>query len=485
MLKPSRLSRGLRFASQTPPRDTRYARINDADLKNFEKILGKSYVKTEEIDSFNKDWTKWYSGNGACVLLPSTSEEISAILRHCHERRIAVVPQAGNTGLVGGGIPVHDEVILSVRRMNREFDFDPDTGVLSCDVGHVLEELEGKVGEFGYMMPFDLGAKGSCLIGGNLSTCAGGIRLLRYGSLHSHLLGLRVVLPDAKGSLVEFGSELRKDNTSLHAHHLFLGSEGQLGVITGVKMTCVTKPISVQSAMLGVNTFDECRKILRIAKTKLGEILSSFELMDRETIGVLEDNLQFSNVIKTNPRFNILVETSGTNIDHDREKVDNFLEYCLSERLANDGVQAKSAEEHRLMWRLRESATIALTLDGIVFKNDFSLPLHSFYQLTEEVRARVGGAAKRVVCYGHMGDGNSHLNVTSTKENADRVYKMLYPFVYEWVVKHGGSISAEHGIGQLKRPYVNLGKSTEERNLIRSLKTLFDPREILNPYKFL
>ncbi|CAJ0558017.1 unnamed protein product, partial [Mesorhabditis spiculigera] len=263
-----------------------------------------------------------------CVLQPSTSKEVSAILRHCHDRRIAVVPQAGNTGLVGASIPVHDEVVLSVRKMDKHFKFDDHTGVLSCDAGHILEELENKLAKWNYMMPFDLGAKGSCLIGGNLATCAGGIRLLRYGSLHAHVLGLTVVCPDSKGSILELGS---------------------------------------------ANTSNDCRKIPRIAKEKLGEILSSFEMMDRGTMGVLK---------------------------------------------------AQSHEEARLMWRLRESATIALTMDGQGKRHDVSLPLDHFYRLTEEVQKRVGNVAKRVVTYGHMGDGNSHLNLTSTKEKAEELYQV-------------------------------------------------------------
>lgn len=164
---------------------------------------------------------------------------------------MAVVPQGGNTGLVGGSIPVHDEVVISMNKINKQFSFDDTMGILKCDSGFILEDLDNKLAKLGYMMPFDLGAKGSCQIGGNIATCAGGIRLIRYGSLHAHLLGLTVVLPDEHGTVLHLGSSIRKDNTTLHTPHLFLGSEGQLGVITSVTMTAVPKPKSVQSAMLG------------------------------------------------------------------------------------------------------------------------------------------------------------------------------------------------------------------------------------------
>ncbi|PIO67324.1 FAD binding domain protein [Teladorsagia circumcincta] len=184
-------------------------------------------------------------------------------------------------------------------------------GILSCDAGMILEELDNRVGLHGYMMPYDLGAKGSCMIGGNVATSAGGIRLLRYGSLHAHLMGLTAVLPTEEGTVVELGSAHRKDNTSLHTPHLFLGSEGQLGVITRVVMSATPKPASVQSAMLGVDTFESCCEVLRLAKRHLSEILSSFEFLDREAMVILDEALGLKPVLQSNPRFTILVETSG------------------------------------------------------------------------------------------------------------------------------------------------------------------------------
>ncbi|EPB66357.1 FAD linked oxidase protein [Ancylostoma ceylanicum] len=264
--------------------------------------------------------------------------------------------------------------------------------ILNCDAGFILEELDNKLAPHGYMMPLDLGAKGSCMIGGNVATSAGGIRLLRYGSLHAHLLGLTVyaieVLPTEQGTILKLGSTHKKDNTSLHTPHLFLGSEGQLGVITRVAIGAVPKPASVQSAMLGVDTFESCCAVLRMARRHLSEILSSFEFLDREVMVVLDEALGLKPVLKTNPRFTLL---------------------------------AQSVAESAAMWRLRESAPLAVAADGFVFKNDVSLPLKHFYGLTEEVRARCSSMSKRIVTYGHLGDGNSHLNIVA-KEYSKEVH---------------------------------------------------------------
>lgn len=259
-----------RNAAVLAERKKSFAKVLQSDLLAFENFLGKDGVSKDEISKYTTDWTGqfkgifheflvliFFSGAGSVVLFPKTTEEVSAILAYCSKNKIAVVPQGGNTGLVGGSVPVHDEVVLSLSKINKNFSFDDTMGILQCDAGFILETLDNKLSQLGYMMPFDLGAKGSCQIGGNIATCAGGIRLLRYGSLHAHLLGLTVVLPDEHGTVLDLGSNIRKDNTSLHTPHLFLGSEGQLGIVTSVTITTVPRPKSVQSAMLGESDFSE------------------------------------------------------------------------------------------------------------------------------------------------------------------------------------------------------------------------------------
>ncbi|KAI6221377.1 FAD-binding PCMH-type domain-containing protein [Aphelenchoides fujianensis] len=369
----------------------------------------------------------WYTGQSKCVLTPESAEHVSAILRHCYARRLAVVPQSGNTGLVGGSVPVFDEIVLSMRKLNKHFKLHPSSGIVECDAGFVLHELDERLERDGYMMPLDLGARGSCFIGGNIATNAGGIRLIRYGSLHANVLALQVVIPDEHGTILELGSNLRKDNSDLKTYQLFIGSEGQLGVITRASVLVTPKPSSVALAFLGVDSFANCTAILRTAKQHLGEILG----------------------------------------------------------LAQDGMMAESGADSAYLWKLRENASLALNFDGYVYKHDLSLPLDHFYELTEVVRERLKGSrAKRVVTFGHVGDGNTHLNVTADKFD-EEIFERLYPFIYEWVHEHGGSISAEHGIGRLKRPYHHTLVPPTTQRINAQIKRAFDPRGILSPYKMI
>ena len=223
--KRTRFVRGIHLTVQ---RDQRFSILGDKDLDFFSSVLDKQGVITdkEAIEPFNQDWTKKYRGNSKLVLRPKTTEEVSAVLRHCNERRLAVVPQGGNTGLVGGSQPVFDEIVLSFGRMNKIIDFDESYGILTCEAGCVLQDLQNYLAQRGYLMPLDLGAKGTCQIGGNLATNAGGIHFIRYNSLHANCVGLQVVLPD--GRILDNITTLRKDNTGYDIKHLFIGAEGTL-----------------------------------------------------------------------------------------------------------------------------------------------------------------------------------------------------------------------------------------------------------------
>ncbi|KHN80771.1 D-2-hydroxyglutarate dehydrogenase, mitochondrial [Toxocara canis] len=415
-----------RVSTVVPPRRGPYAELNDGDIAQFERILGSKNVLTSDLDPYNVDWMKWFKGSSSCVLFPTSAEEVSKVLGHCFSRRLAVVPQSGNTGLVGGSIPVYDEVVLSLRKLNSHYQFESQSGVLECDSGFILEELDNRLASEGYMVPLDLGAKGSCLIGGNISTGAGGLRLIRFGSLHNHLLGLQVV---------------------------------------------------------SLSSFEKCREIVRLSKDRLGEVLSALEIIDEESMCCVLEDASFHKIFSSDHPFYILLETIGSDEYHDQEKLANFLNEAMDRGLLADGVQACSREEASYMWRIREAVPVALVRSGYVFKHDVSLPLQHFYTLTEAVKHRLAmeGLKARVFTFGHIGDGNSHLNVV-TKEYSPDVADELYPFIYDWVVTHDGSISAEHGIGQLKKPFMAFGKGVEIE-IAKRLKKVFDPSHILSPYK--
>jgi len=253
--------------------------VSEADVEKFRAILGKEDAKggliTDESDleKYNRDWMGRFKGRSRLALLPKTTQQVSEILQYCNTRKIAVVPQGGNTGLVGGSVPVFDEVILSTTRMNNILWFDAIFGAVACQAGVILQNLGQAVEAHGHIVPLDLGAKGSCHIGGNLATNAGGLRYLRYGSLHGNVLGLEVVLPDGT-ILNNMGAALRKDNTGYDLKQIFIGSEGSLGVITAASILCPTKPNAINVGFFGVQSFEAVQAAFAKAKRDLGEILS-------------------------------------------------------------------------------------------------------------------------------------------------------------------------------------------------------------------
>lgn len=264
-----------------------YSQLTDADVTFFRSVLGDGGVVTDSdaMESYNTDWMRKYHGASRLALRPASTEEVSQVLKHCHERRLAVVPQGGNTGLVGGSVPVGDEVVLSLSRMSRIRGFDAVSGALQCDAGCVLERLDAFAEEHGCIMPLDLGAKGTCQIGGNVSTSAGGLRFIRYGSLHGSVLGLEVVLAD--GTVLDLMSDVRKDNTGYDLKQLFIGAEGTLGVVTGVSILTAQRPTASSLLMLACPSYEAVNRTFVSAKSALGTILTAFEFMDGPTMDLV------------------------------------------------------------------------------------------------------------------------------------------------------------------------------------------------------
>ncbi|KAA8547437.1 hypothetical protein F0562_003699 [Nyssa sinensis] len=464
-------------------RNPMFATINSDDISHFKEILGeKNVIQDEErLLTANTDWMGKYKGSSKLLLQPRSTEEVSQILKYCNSRCLAVVPQGGNTGLVGGSVPVFDEVIINLGSMNNIISFDKVSGILVCEAGCILENLVSFLDNEGFIMPLDLGAKGSCQIGGNVSTNAGGLRLVRYGSLHGNVLGLEAVL--ANGTMLDILGTLRKDNTGYDLKHLFIGSEGSLGIVTKVSILTPPKLSSVNLAFLACKDYFSCQNLLLEAKRKLGEILSAFEFLDGHSMDLVLNHLEGAR----NPlppsmhKFYVLIETTGSDESYDKEKLEAFLLRSMEGGLISDGVLAQDINQASSFWRIREGIAEALTKAGAVYKYDLSLPVDKMYDLVEEMRIRLGPAAK-VVGFGHIGDGNLHLNI-SIPQYDDAILAQIEPFVYEWTSKHRGSISAEHGLGLMKANKIYYSKSPETVQVMASIKKMLDPNRILNPYK--
>jgi D-2-hydroxyglutarate dehydrogenase len=326
-----------------------------------------------------------------------------------------------------------------------------------------------------------------------VSTNAGGLRLLRYGSLKGNVLGLEVVLADGR-VLNSMNTALRKDNTGYDLNQLFIGSEGTLGFISGVSILCPQKPKSTNLILISVSgeAFKSVIDIFKVAKSELNEILSAFEFMDLEAMAAVTGNLKIDNPfaavspnLASSTRFYCLAETHGSNGEHDVNKLEKFYAKLDSLKLCQSAIIAESKSQFDMLWSLRERIAESLIRNGYNYKYDISLPLRNMYDLIRDLRRRFeanNASFNHCVGYGHLGDGNIHLNITS-REYDERLFNLMEPWIFEWTRNHNGSISAEHGLGLKKRNYIHYSKSSESVECMQALKRLFDPNLILNPYK--
>jgi FAD/FMN-containing dehydrogenase len=491
------------LTSETYPeikRDSKFGEISPDHVKFFKELLGKEAAvidgvtkdAADDIEPFNGDWMRKYRGHTKLVLKPGSTEDVSKILKYCNDNMLAVVPQGGNTGLVGGSVPVFDEIVINMSRMNQIRSFDEVSGALAVDAGAILEVVDGYLAERGHIFPLDLGAKGSCQIGGNVATNAGGLRLLRYGSLHGNVLGIEAVLPD--GTVVDDLSKLRKNNTGYDLKQLFIGAEGTIGIITGVSILCPQRSKAINVAFFGLESYEKVQQAFKEAKGKLSEILSAFELMDSHSQDLVYEVTKNKRPLETGHPFYCLIETSGSNSEHDNEKLQSFLEDVIGKEIVTDGVVAENETQVRNLWGWREGIPESLGHWGGVYKYDLSIPISELYDLVEETREKITKAGLigdsdehpvvGVVGYGHMGDSNLHLNV-ATRRYDKKVEKVLEPFVYEWISKRSGSISAEHGLGLAKKNYIGYSRSDTMVALMKQIKQLYDPNGIMNPYKYI
>ncbi|KAK4985652.1 D-lactate ferricytochrome c oxidoreductase [Elasticomyces elasticus] len=500
---PAAPAKAIKYTSESYPslkRDPKFAELTQDDVKYFKDLLGSgsavidglSEEAGEDIEPFNSDWMRKYRGHAKLVVKPGSTEEVSKILKYCNDKMLAVVPQGGNTGLVGGSVPVFDEIVINLSRMNKIRSFDEVSGILVADAGVILETADSFLAEKKHIFPLDLGAKGSCQIGGNVATNAGGLRLLRYGSMHGNILGIEAVLPD--GTIMDDLSKLRKNNTGYDIKQLFIGGEGTIGIITAISILCPQRSPAMNVAYFGLDSFEKVQQAFREAKNQLSEILSAFELMDGRSQKLYNRATGKKLPLEGEHPFYCLIETSGSNTDHDSEKLEAFLEHVMGEEIVADGVVAQDQTQMQSLWKCREGVPECLGHWGGVYKYDLSLPIAEMYDLVNETRDKltraglVGDGEEHavvdVVGYGHMGDANLHLNI-ATRRFDTAVEKELEPFVYEWVASRNGSISAEHGLGIAKKAFIGYSRSETMVKLMQQIKGLYDPNGIMNPYKYI
>ena len=442
-------------------------------------IVGGAHVLTgaEDTKPYLTDWRKQYSGPAECVVRPASTAEVAAVVALCAREGVAVVPQGGNTGLVGGSVPTGKgrELVLSLSRMNRIRSLDLLNDTMTVDAGCVLAAIQAAAADAGRLFPLSLAAEGSCQIGGNLSTNAGGVNVLRYGNAREQVLGLEVVLPD--GRIWDGLRALRKDNTGYDLKQLFLGAEGTLGVITAAVLRLHPKPTASATAWIALSTPQQAVELLAALRSHVGERISAFEVVSRTCLEAVLAHLPDSRDPLGAPHpWYVLAEFGDSGSDEAlRARLESALE-------SHEAVLAQSGEQSRALWRLRESIPEAQFSN---VKHDISVPVSRIPEFIDTTAAALRRAFpdSQTFCFGHVGDGNLHYNIgpAALLQKRDAVSRI----VYDEVARLGGSISAEHGLGQLKREAIRSQKPAVELELMRLLKGALDPKGLMNPGKVL
>ncbi len=460
-------------------------------LQQLAAIVGTPHVLHEgDLSAWELDWRKRSRGKALAVVRPASTDQVAAVVRACAEAGTAIVPQGGNTGLVVGGTPdaTGTQVVLSLQRMNAVRAIDPANLTLTAEAGCVLQSLQDAAREAGFLFPLSLAAEGSCTIGGNLATNAGGTQVLRYGNARELCLGLEVVT--AQGEVWHGLSGLRKDNTGYDLRDLFIGSEGTLGIITAATLKLYPLPAATLTAWAAVPSMEAAVRLLEIARTRLGAGLTGFEVMGQFALSLVTRHFPALRVpfAQASP-YGVLLENAGQAGEAEaRSGFEALLEIALEDGCACDAVIAENIAQARELWHIREAIPLAQAEEGLNIKHDISIPISRIPGFCAETDARLGREilGVRLVNFGHLGDGNLHYNVQAPEgvdaraflhEQEDRINAL----VYEQVRKFDGSISAEHGVGGLKVDTLPQYKSPVALGLMRAVKQALDPKNLLNP----
>jgi FAD/FMN-containing dehydrogenase len=465
-------------------------------IQDLQKIVGENNVLSayEDLIPFIKDWRGIYLGATAAVVRPANTQEVAAVIHYCSQRGIAIVPQGGNTGMCGAAIPNPngEVIVLSLARMNKIRSIDALNNTLTVDAGCVLAAIQGTAAEVDRLFPLSLGAEGSCQIGGNLSTNAGGVNVLRYGNTRDLVLGLEVVLPD--GRIWDGLRSLRKDNTGYDLKQLFIGAEGTLGIITGATLKLFPRPIANATAWMAVPSPESALRLLALIRQHCGERISAFEIISRHSLELVWRHIPNTrDPLDTPHEWQVLTELADSgDLTSLRADLERALESAINEGLVVDAIVAENRSQAQSLWHMRESIPEGARQEPVmVYRHDIAVAVSRIPEFIAEagaaLEARFPGV--RLICFGHLGDGNLHYNAyiperlrnDPKSRNADDVTQTVYDIVRQY----GGSFSAEHGIGQSKVNELVRYKSSVEMDLMRTIKSALDPKGLFNPGKIL
>jgi FAD/FMN-containing dehydrogenase len=468
--------------------------LSDTLLRALRACVGADQVLTEgDLSSYELDWRRRFRGRALAVVRPADTAQVAAVVKLCAAHRVSLVPQGGNTGLVGGSVPdaTGTQVLLSLTRLNRIRQVDRANLTLTAEAGCVLQVAQQAAADAGLMLALSLAAEGSCTVGGNLATNAGGTQVLRYGNAREQCLGLEVVSAD--GEVWHGLSGLRKDNTGYDLRDLFIGSEGTLGIITAATLKLHPRAAAMTTALAAADTLPQCVALLGLAQARLGAALTGFEVMNRFSLDLVARH--FPALPQPLPRavWTVLLEQSDNEGEAPaRVRIEGLLEAALNAGIVADAVVAESLAQSRALWHLRESIPLAQSQEGPNIKHDIALPVSAIAAFVSSTDAALAQAfpGMRLVNFGHLGDGNLHYNVQAPEGEPaqafmDRHEHAVNTLVYDAVGALGGSISAEHGVGALKRDELAARKPAVALQMMRAIKQALDPHGRLNPGRVL
>jgi D-lactate dehydrogenase (cytochrome) len=457
----------------------------------FRAIVGDKFAVTDAADiaPYLTEERGLFHGRSPLVLRPGSTAEVAAICKLATEHKIALVPQGGNTGLVGGQTAHHGEVVISLRRLDKIREVDAASNTMTCEAGVVLQIAQQKAAEADRLFPLSLGAEGSCTIGGNLSTNAGGTGALAYGVAREMALGLEVVLAD--GRVLNLLSKLKKDNTGYDLRNLFIGAEGTLGIITAATLKLFPKPRAIETAYVGLKSPADALKLLSISQGMAAGSLTSFELLADIAVDFsIRHGIDIRDPLTGKHPWYVLMELSSSR-DDARDALESILAKGMEDGIVDDAVIAANLSQRAAFWKLRDEMSAAQKPEGGSIKHDISVPVAAVPAFIAEADAAVVKLipGSRPVPFGHLGDGNIHYNVSQPigADAADFLARWheVNAVVFAIVMRMGGSISAEHGIGVLKRDELPDVKDKVAISLMRGIKAQLDPLGIMNPGKVL
>lgn len=459
----------------------------DQAIEHFKSVVCAANVllKPEDLKAWGADWTKVFEPKPLCIVLPATTEEVARVLSYCNTNQLAVTPSGGRTGLCAGAVASEGEVVISLHRMNKILDVDAVGLTITTEAGVTTEELQMAAKEVGLFFPLDLAAKGSCHIGGNIATNAGGVKLIRYGGTREQVLGLEVVL--ANGDVLDMNVALRKNNSGYDLKHLFIGSEGTLGIVTKAVLRLMPKPKNLQLAIMAVESFTDIPKILQAANLD-GVTITAFEFFTQVAHKIVLKHLPGARTpFQEMANFYVLLEVEQMG---ETPVMESLLEKLFEGGLISDATIAANSTQFKEFWGLRENITESLSAHGQVRKNDISLAidkLEGFVTALESLLKTMQPKDMELVLFGHIGDGNLHINYVSPKSRDSKDFqsaaRAIEEKIFALLTDFKGSISAEHGIGLTKKKDLHFTRTKDEVEWMRKTKKTWDPVGILNPGK--